>query len=198
MFRFLKNALVRGLVVLIPVVLVYLTLRELFEAMVALATPIADLFPSGWIKNVDPERLIALVLIILTALVLGTIWSAGPTRRAAEWLESRSLDHVPMYRMMKSLVGAFLNLEDEDSFKPASWRHDDGSLEPVLVTVEHGPDMYVVMQPWTPTPFAGSVKVVPRSQVDLVPVTQDEYSLALTHFGLGLSEALQKKPGTGP
>lgn len=47
--------------------------------------------------------------------------------------------------------------------------------------------MYVVMQPWTPTPFAGSVKVVPCSQVDLVPVTLDEYSLALTHFGLGLS-----------
>ena len=52
--------------------------------------------------------------------------------------------------------------------------------------------MYVVMQPWTPTPFAGSVKVVPRNQVELIPVTLDEYSLALTHFGLGLSEALQK------
>jgi len=193
MFRFLKNALVRGLVVLIPVVLVYLTIRELFEAMVALATPIADLFPTGWIQKDDPEKLIALLLIIFTALILGLIWSAGPTRRAAEWLESRSLDHVPMYRIMKSLVGALLDLEDEESFKPASWRHDDGSLEPIFVIGEHGPDMYVVMQPWTPTPFAGSVKVVPRNQVDLIPVTLDEYSLALTHFGLGLSEALQKR-----
>ena len=198
MFRFLKTALVRGLVVLIPLVLVYLTLRELFEAMVALATPIADLFPSDWIRKDDPEKLIAVVLIILTALVLGVIWSAGPTRRAAEWLESRSFDHVPLYRIMKSLVGALLDLEDEESFKPAVWRHDDGSLEPVFVIGDHSPDMSVVMQPWTPTPFAGSVKVIPRSQVDLVPVTLDEYSLALTHFGLGLSEALQKKPGTGP
>lgn len=123
MLNFLKNAIVRGLVVLIPLVLVYLTLRELFEAMVALATPIADLMPTGWFRKDDPEKLIALVLILLTALILGLIWSAGPTRRAAEWLES-------------------------------------------------------------------------RSQVDLVPVTLDEYSLALTHFGLGLSEALQKRdPG---
>ena len=193
MFSFLKTALVRGLVVLIPLVLVYLTLRELFEAMVALATPIADLFPTGWIRKDDPEKLIAVVLIILAALVLGVIWSAGPTRRAVEWLESRSLDHVPLYRIMKSLVGALLDLEEEESFKPASWRHDDGSLEPIFVIGEHGPDMYVVMQPWTPTPFAGSVKVVPRDQVDLVPVTLDEYSLALTHFGLGLSEVLQKR-----
>jgi uncharacterized membrane protein len=196
MFKFLKNALVRGLVVLIPVVLVYLTLRELFEAMIALATPIADLMPTGFIQKNDPEKLIAVILILLTALLLGLIWSAGPTRRAAEWLESRSLNHVPMYRMMKSLVGAFLNLEEEDSFKPACWRHDDGSMEPVFVIGEHGEDMLVVMQPWTPTPFAGSVRVVPRDQVDLIPVTLDEYSLALTHFGLGLSEALQKRdPG---
>ena len=193
MFKFLKNALVRGLVILIPVVLVYLTLRELFDVMIALATPIADLISTDWIGDNDPLKLIALVLIVLVALILGLIWSAKPTRRAAEWLESRSLNHLPMYKIMKSLVGAFLNLEDEDSFKPACWRHDDGSLEPVFVIGEHGQDMLVVMQPWTPTPFAGSVRVVPRSQVDLVPVTLDEYSLALTHFGLGLSEALQKR-----
>ena len=196
MFSFLKNALFRGLVILIPAVLVYLTIRELFEAMVSLATPIADFISSDWIQENDPTRLIALVLIVLVALILGLIWSAKPTRRAAEWLESRSLDHLPMYKIMKSLVGAFLNLEDEDAFKPACWRHDDGSMEPVFVIGEHGRDMLVVMQPWTPTPFAGSVRVVPRNQVDLVPVTLDEYSLALTHFGLGLSEALQKRdPG---
>jgi uncharacterized membrane protein len=196
MFNFLKTALVRGLVVLIPLVLVFLTLRELLEVMIAVASPIADLFPSGWIRKDDPEKLIALVLILLTALLLGTIWSTRPTCRAAEWLESRSLDHLPMYRIMKSLVGAMLNLEDEESFKPASWHHDDGSLEPIFVIGEHGPDMYVVMQPWTPTPFAGSVKVVPRNQVELIPVTLDEYSLALTHFGLGLSDALQKNKPT--
>ena len=196
MFNFLKNALFRGLVVLIPAVLVYLTIRELFEAMISLATPIADFISNDWIQENDPTRLIALVLIILVALLLGLIWTAKPTRRIAMWLESRSLDHLPMYKIMKSLVGAFLDLEDEDAFKPACWRHDDGSLEPVFVIGEHGQDMLVVMQPWTPTPFAGSVRVVPRSQVDLVPVTLDEYSLALTHFGLGLSEALQKRdPG---
>ena len=192
MFNFLKTALVRGLVILIPVVLVYLTLRELLEVMIAVATPIADLFPTDWIRKEDPEKLIALVLILLMALLIGAIWSARPTRRVAEWLESRSLDHVPMYRIMKSLVGALLNLEDEESFKPASWHHDDGSLEPIFVIGEHGEDMFVVMQPWTPTPFAGSVRVVPQNQVELVPVTLDEYSLALTHFGQGLSEALQK------
>lgn len=193
MFKFLKTVLFRGLVVLIPLVLVYLTLRELVEVMIAVATPIADIIPTDWIHRDDPEKLIALFLILLAALVLGLLWTARSTRHAVEWLESRSLNHIPMYKMMKSLVGAMLDLDDEDSFKPACWKHEDGSLEPVFVIGEHGKDMFVVMQPWTPTPFAGSVRVVPRNQVEMVAVSLDEYSLALTHFGLGLSEALQKR-----
>ena len=193
MFGFLKNALMRGLVILIPVVLIYVTLRELVEMMIGLATPLADLISEDWILEGDPVGLIALVLILSFALLLGVIWTAQPTRKAAEWLENRTLHHVPMYRMVKSLVAAFLEMEEEDSFKPAYWRHDDGSLEPVFVIEEHGNDMYVVLQPWSPTPFAGSVRVVPRSQIERVPVTLDEFSLALTHYGLDLSKALQKR-----
>jgi len=193
MFSFLKNALFRGLVILIPVVLVYIALRELIEAMIGFATPIADMFPAGWVKVDDPVGLVALILIVLFALTLGLIWSAPPTRQAAVWLEMRTLYHVPFYRMTKSLVSAFLDMEDERSFKPAYWRHDDGSLEPVFVIEEHGKDMYVVMQPWTPTAFAGSLRIVPRDQVEFVPVTLDEFSLALAHYGLGLSEVMSKR-----
>lgn len=193
MLNFLKNALLRGLVILIPAVLVYITLRELVEIMIEFATPIADMLPKGWIREGDPVGLIALILILLFALALGLVWSAAPTRRAAEWLEKRSLHQVPMYRMVKSLVAAFLDLEEKESFKPACWRHEDGSLEPIFVIEGYGDDMFVVLQPWTPTPFAGSIRVVPRIQVDLVPVTLDEYSLSLTHYGLELSKALQKR-----
>ena len=93
--------------------------------------------------------------------------------------------------MLKSLVAAFLDIEGEKAFKPATLKHEDGMLEPIYVIEEHDADRYVIMQPWTPTPFAGSVKIAPRDRVDLVDTTLDEYSLALTHFGLGLSDTLK-------
>jgi uncharacterized membrane protein len=192
MFRYLKNAIVRGLVMLIPVVMVFLVIRELLEVMIHFATPIADLFPQGTFREEDATEIIAVILIVLAALTLGIIWSIKPSRIAGEWIEDRTLNKVPMYRMLKSLVAAFLNLEDGKSFKPASLKHEDGSLEPVYVIEEHGEDMLVVMQPWTPTPFAGTIRVVPAHRVELIPVSLDEYSLALTHFGLGLSDAMKK------
>jgi uncharacterized membrane protein len=193
MFRFIKNAIVRGLIFLIPVVLLYITLRELFEIMVGFATPIADLFPRGTFTDKDATELIAAILILLAAFLLGLIWSIRPSRVAAQWLEDKTLNRVPMYRMLKSLVAAFLNLEGEKSFQPAQLKHTDGTIEPVYIIEAHGEDMYVIMQPWTPTPFAGSVKVVPRERVEPVPVTLDEFSIALTHFGLGLSETMKRK-----
>jgi len=196
MLSYIKNTLLRGLIILIPVVLVFLTLRELVEIMIQFARPIADLFPPGFFLEGDPEGLIALMLILVTAFLLGVLWSARHTRRTAEWVERRTLHHLPMYRMMKSLVAAFLDLEDEGSFKPACLRADDGSLEPIYVIEEHSDDMLVIMQPWTPTPFAGSVKVVPKNRVQPLDVTLDDFSLSLTHFGVGLSENLGKGAST--
>ena len=56
-----------------------------------------------------------------------------------------------------------------------------------------GKGLSVVMCPWSPTPFAGSVKVVQSDRLEILPVTLDEFSLALTHFGLGMSDVIQKK-----
>ena len=64
MFRYIKNAFFRGLVILIPVVLVYITIRELVQIMIEFATPIADLFPHGWIRDDDPVEFIAAILIV--------------------------------------------------------------------------------------------------------------------------------------
>lgn len=190
MFQFVKNAFLRGLVILIPVVVLFITVRELYEIMVGLATPIADLFPEGLFGDRDTTEIIAVLLIIITALVLGTLWNFRATRPFWHWLEDRTLNRISMYQMLKSLLSAFLNINDAKAFKPACLRQADGSLEPIYVIEEHGSDMLVVMAPWTPTPFAGSIKVVPAERVEELQVTLDEYSVVLTHFGLGMSRAI--------
>ena len=95
-----------------------------------------------------------------------------------------------MYRMMKSLVGAFLDLENEKSFKPAFIENASGDMDPCYVIEDRGRPRVVVLMPWPPTAFAGSVKLVPRESIHYLPVTLDEFSLSLTHLGVGMSELL--------
>ena len=190
MMKFLKSAIVNGLVILIPLVLLFLAIKEIIGLMISVATPIADLFPADTFDHVRETEILAALLILGTAFILGLFSKIKAGRVVGRGIEKYSLNKIPMYRMLKSLVGAFLNLENEESFKPALIESDSGTMEPCYVIEDRGRPRLVVLVPWAPTAFAGSVKLIPRESVHYLPVTLDEFSLSLTHMGIGLSELL--------
>ena len=195
MIKFFKSALVNGLVILLPVVLVFLAIKEILAMLVGIATPIADLFPAGTFDHVKETEIIAVLLIVGMAVILGILSKVKAGRVVGHGIEKYTLYKIPMYRMLKSLVGAFLDLESEDSFKPALLENDSGDMEPVYVIEDRGRPRVVVLVPWAPTAFAGSVKLVGRERIHYLDVTLDEFSLSLTHLGTGLSELLPENHG---
>jgi len=195
MIKFLKSALVNGLAILLPVVLVFLAIKEIFELLVNIATPIADLFPPGTFDHVKETEILAVLLIVGLAIFLGILSKVKAGQVLGHSIEKNTLYKIPMYRMLKSLVGAFLNLESEASFKPALIESDSGDVEPAYVIEDRGRPRVVVLIPWAPTAFAGSVKLVNRERVHYLDVTLDEFSLSLTHLGTGMSELLPQEHG---
>jgi len=193
MINFIKSAVVNGLVILIPLVLILVAIKEIISLMISFATPIADMFPEGTFDNVKETEIISLLLILGVAFVLGLLSKIKAGRAVGRGIEKYSLDRIPMYRMLKSLVGAFLNLETEESFKPALLENDSGDMEPAYVIEDRGRSRVVVLVPWAPTAFAGSVKLVGRERIHYLDVTLDEFSLSLTHLGIGLSELLPEE-----
>ncbi len=188
----IKTAFFKGLIILVPLVLLWLTIRELMELLVAFAEPIADAFPVGtfdWVRN--PE-LVSPVLIVLIAILLGLLASIPLVRTAGAALERNTVGHLPLYRMIKTFVAAFLEVEDDASFRPALILDDEGGAEPCYVIEDtEGAPSVVVLVPWSPASFAGSVKLVPRSRIRRLDLTFDEFSLSLANFGLGMNSMEQ-------
>lgn len=188
MLNGLKTAFFKGLVILIPLVLLWITIRELAQLLVAFAEPIADLMPAGtfdWVRN--PE-LVAPVLIMLIALLLGAMASVPTVRKAGASVEQNTVGRLPLYRMIKTFVTAFLELEDGTSFRPALIVDDEGGAEPCYI-IEESEDEgnVVVLVPWSPASFAGSVRLVPASRIKRLDLTFDQFSLSLANFGLGMT-----------
>ena len=190
MIKFLKSALVNGLAMLLPVVLVFLAIKEIFALLVNVATPIANLFPPGTFDRVKETEILAVLLIVGLAIFLGILSKLKAGRVLGHSIEKHTLYKIPMYRMLKSLVGAFLNLESEKSFKPAFIENDSGDMDVAYVIEDRGRPRVVVLIPWAPTAFAGSVKLVKRECIRYLDVTLDEFSLSLTHLGTGMSDLL--------
>ena len=196
MLNWIKKAFFQGLIVLIPLVLLWLTIRELAELLVAFAEPVADAFPAGTFDCVRNPQLVAPILIILFAILLGMLASVPVIRKAGAALERNTLGHLPLYRMIKTFVTAFLEVEDASSFRPALIIDDEGGAEPcyVIEDIQEHPNV-VVLVPWSPASFAGSVRLVPRDRVKRINITFDEFSLSLANFGLGLNTSMKLRNG---
>jgi hypothetical protein len=119
--EFLKTSLSGGILVLL--LMLYLLLDEIIDILIALVTPIADLFPRGLFDKVELPGLIVLVLL---------------------------LGKLPIYnaviRMSQGLIGA----KEDGVFKPAVMHSENGEREIVNLIEEDSKGQVTVLVPWPP------------------------------------------------
>lgn len=87
----LKATILGGLFVLLPVVIIFRILSGVMQMAVAVATPIADLFPEGAFDKVPLPTVVAIVLIIGVSFLLGVLMLAWPGRALGSWVERQGL-----------------------------------------------------------------------------------------------------------
>jgi uncharacterized membrane protein len=194
MFKFLKSAIFNGLLILLPVLFLIIILKELVGMIIELATPIADMFPRDFIESIPETEVLAVLLILAMALITGAVSLLPLGSAIGRYLEKRTLDKLPVYRPLKTLLHALLGSEQSDSFKPAFILSDSGIAEPAYIIEDTGRPRLIVLVPWTPASFAGSLRLVPREMVHKLDLTLDEFSLAIGHYGVGLSNLLPEAP----
>lgn len=194
MLKFLKSTLFSGLLILLPLLFLIIIIKEFLGLIIGLATPIADLFPREAIEGVPETNILAVLLILAAALTAGILARLPFGISVGRYLEQRTLDKLPVYRPLKTLLSALLGSEQSQSFKPAFILNDSGVMDPAYIIEDTGRPRLVVLVPWTPASFAGSLKLVPREQVYKLDLTLDEFSLAIGHYGVGLSNLLPETP----
>ena len=196
MWSFVKRAWFRGLVILLPLLFLIIILREFIELMIGLATPIADLlFTEEFIDAFPSIEVLALLLLAVVSLIVG-IFSVIPLLASpCSWLEERTLDRLPVYVPLKTLLGALLGARGDSNFRPAFLLSEDGQdAAPVYIVEDTGRPRLGVLQPRTPMSFSGEMRWVPRHRVIPLEMSFDEFSLAIGHYGIGLSDALPELP----
>lgn len=192
----LKTILLGGLFVLLPLILFYLLLSEMLELVVVVATPIADLFPEGTFDQFKDPVIIAVILILGAAFLFGLALRSKALRRFGLRIEKTFLGRLPLYNAVKNLSQGLLGAKEEGVFRPAVLHSADGERQIVYMIEDHGNGSMTVLIPWSPTSFAGSVKIVNQDRIEFLDASLDEVSRALSYWGIGLGEVLGKKTGT--
>ncbi len=182
-----------GLFVLLPVLLLYLLLAEALDLIVALATPIADLFPKATFEKVEFPVIVGLILILGVSFLIGLGLRSDIGRRLGYWIERTVLGRVPAYEALKSLTTGFAEAGKEGAFRAAVLTSSDGDREVVYVIEDHGDEDLAVLVPWAPAAFAGSLKIVDRERIKFLEANLGDVSRVLGHWGVGVRELLTTK-----
>lgn len=190
---FFKLTALGGLLVLLPILLFILLLTEIVQLVVGLATPIADLFPAGAFNDPEHPVLLAVILLFGASLLIGIAMKSNAATRLGNWIQEKTVDQLPLYRFVKSLVSGLIGAEKSANFKPALLDAGNGQREIVYVVEDLGHGEMAVVCPHAPTGFAGPVKIVPHQSVESLDASLGEMNLVLNHLGLGIGRLLNKQ-----
>lgn len=193
--NFLKSRILTGLYVLLPLMLLWIGLREIGDLLAAMATPIADMFPSSYFDDLKWPGIVAIILIVGASFVIGLAAKLNFVAHLAQKFETAILFRIPMYKMLKIISSSLVRSETSD-VKPAIVKGADGGGDPCYVMENHDTGLATVLLPWSPASFAGSIKVVPKSQLEYLHCSIDEYSRSLSFMGIGVEECLSQPAKT--
>ena len=190
MVAFFKTCLIGGLFVLLPLLIFYLLFSELMGIVVALATPIADLFPKGTFDKLSNPVIVAILLLVGASFIFGLALRSQTLARFGASLEQTTLMRLPLYGAVRRLSRGLVGAEDGGIFKSGLLQGDDGTTELVYVVEEHADGRLTILMPFAPAGFAGSVKVVSAERVTTLSASVGDASRVIAHWGVGMSDIM--------
>lgn len=189
----LKNALVTGLLVVLPAWLALLLIVGLLAKLGIIVKPIAGRLP----EEVNHPQLVALASFLLVCLVAGLLMRTRLGSFLGRILGDHIFSQVPGYVPLRTIARQFADLDQREGFKSCLVDVEDGSLSPAFLMERHDDGRCTVFIPSAPTPMAGAILIMPGHRVHPIEVPVGTVLACVSKWGTGTGEllaAMQKPP----
>ena len=184
-WKFISSTLIGGLLVLLPAYLAILLIAKGVKGLTQLVKPLVNMLPVG----VEHHAIVAFALVVIASFAVGLAVQTWPGRPLGRWLDKGLLDRIPGYTFMRSLLGRTFG-DKSAEFKVAFIEFDDNTALGYVVE-EHADGNYTVFMPSSPTPFSGTVLLMPPQRVHIVDVPFTQAFSAMAKWGTGVRDIAQ-------
>ncbi len=198
--RYLRNQLISGLFVLVPLWVTYVVVVAIFNAMASVLQPIVSYLPMKvpqWV-----ELVISLIAFVLLVLVVGIVAGRVVGQRFLSWGESFILK-IPIikaiYSAAKQVVDA-VSVPNRKTFKsvvvieyPRPGVKVIGFLSGVTKD-EAGASWCRIFIPMSPLPTSGFLHMVSADEVRITDLTVEEAFKMLISGGVIAPDKLETRP----
>ncbi len=177
---FLGNALVGGLLIVLPLYLAVLVLLKGMQSVTALVRPLTVLLPA-WLPA---ENLLSLALVLVACALVGIAVRTRVGKILRERMERSLFERLPGYALFRSLTQRLAGENRENTWKPALVEIEE-ALVPAFIIEEFEDGRFTVFVPSVPTPLAGAVYVLSRERVHPLDVPFTQAITSISRWGSG-------------
>ena len=163
--EFIINAMVGGVLVLLPIYLAVLVLLKGMQTVAKVVQPIAALLPD-WLPG---ENFLSLLAVLIVCFVVGSAMRTGQGERFESAWRRRSSGRLPGYTLFRSLARELVGEGEEKVWKPVLAEIEE-ALVPAFIIEELDYGRFTVFVPSIPTPLAGAVYILSPERVHVVYV----------------------------
>jgi uncharacterized membrane protein len=182
-FVLIGRALLRGLLIIVPIYLAILLLLKGIKSLSGLVRPLALLLPD-WFPG---EMAISVLLLLIICALIGGVVQTRTGRVARERLEKTFFERMPGYGLFRSLTQQVAGEGREHVWKPALAEIEE-SLVPAFIIEKLDDGRYTVFVPSIPTPFAGAVYVLEPKRVHPLDVPFTQALQVISRWGSGAKD----------
>ena len=189
--EFVANAVVGGVLVLLPVYLAVLVLLKGVQSVLGLVRPISGLLPD-WVPAQD---FVSMLAVLIVCFIVGAAVRTRAGRVARERMEMSLFGRLPGYALFRSLTQRLAGKSEENVWKPALAEIED-ALVPAFIVEELDDGRFTVFVPSVPTPFAGAIYILSRDRVHPIDIPFTQAIRSISRWGSGskdLVAAMRKK-----
>ena len=193
LWEFLKDTVIAGLFLLLPVILLVKGLTEVVRFTRKIGEPLIKLLPNHVVNHPSFPGLFALAVILLACLIAGLCMRLALAQLIGRWVERYLLNRIPGYTSIKNFTSGLRGSGEVGAFKAAVLF--SGADEELLVYLieDPGNGMATVMVPSAPNAIAGSIRIVPRDRVRILDTGTTAIAKVLHEWGVGAQALVQRE-----
>jgi uncharacterized membrane protein len=188
---FIKTTVIGGLVFLVPLIFFIYVLGKAIDFMLVVAEPLADWLPIDTLGGVALANLLAILAVIIVSFIAGLIARHTIADNLVKSLESKVLNKIPGYAIIKGIKSGF-DASDVEALKPVALQL--GSAERIAFEIEKLQDgRSMVYIPSAPSPWSGVTQILPADQITYLDVSVTAILELTEKYGFGVEEMLKYK-----
>ena len=185
---FFKTSLIGGFVVVLPVAILIVVFKWLFNVVIGLIQPLTNALMAtsnlrGFLANI-----IALLISLVLCFLVGVTVKTGIGRWLHDLVDTKLLSIAPGYNMVKETVVQLFGGKKAPLSRVALVElFGNEVLTTAFITDENPDGTFTVYVPQSPSPLSGNIYHLKSRYVHPINVTVEEAMKTVISFGTGSS-----------